>query len=139
VVNGSNPLSPTSYDRVAVPQNDPLESLPSADLAEQFLSGYLDLKQNTRAGYYAQIAMLMKWYGDPIDDCRVSPAEEMPELVDSSDLDRIETAIQDRKTHKKLIQRDILLVRTLRYTGMRRAEAAHLRVCDIDFAGRMLD
>ncbi|MDM8000091.1 MAG: site-specific integrase [Dehalococcoidia bacterium] len=111
---------------------------PSANLAKQFLSGYLDRKQNTRAGYYAQLAMFMKWYGDPIDDCRVSPAEEMPELVDSRDLDRIEEAIRNRKTHKKLIQRDILLVRTLRYTGMRRAEAAHLRVCDIDFAGRML-
>ena len=111
---------------------------PSANLAKQFLSGYLDRKQNTRAGYYAQIAMLMKWYGDPIDDCRVSPAEEMPELVDSRDLDKIEEAIRNRKTHKKLIQRDILLVRTLRYTGMRRAEAAHLRAGDIDFAGRML-
>jgi integrase len=111
---------------------------PSADLAKQFLSQYLDRKQNTRAGYYAQIAMVMKWYGDPIDDCRVSPAEEMPELVDSRDLDRIEEAIRNRKTHKKLIQRDILLVRTLRYTGMRRAEAAHLRTGDIDFAGRML-
>jgi integrase len=111
---------------------------PSADLAKQFLSQYLDRKQNTRAGYYAQIAMFMKWYGDPIDDCRVSPAEEMPELVDSRDLDRIEEAIRNRKTHKKLIQRDILLVRTLRYTGMRRAEAAHLRTGDIDFAGRML-
>jgi len=97
---------------------------PSADLAKQFLSRYLDRKQNTRAGYYAQIAMLMKWYGDPIDDCRVSPAEEMPELVNSRDLDRIEEAIRNRKTHKKLIQRDILLVRTLRYTGIRRAEAA---------------
>ena len=80
----------------------------------------------------------MKWYGDPIDDCRVSPAEEMPELVNSGDLDRMEEAIRNRKTHKKKIQRDILLLRTLRYTGMRRAEAAHLLVCDIDFAGRML-
>ena len=76
--------------------------------------------------------MLMKWYGDPIDDCRVSPAEEMPELADSRDLDRIEEAIRNRKRHKKLIQRDILLVRTLRYTGIRRAEAAHLRAGDID-------
>jgi len=111
---------------------------PSADLAKQFLSQYLDRKQNTRAGYYSQIAMLMKWYGDPIDDCRVSPAEEMPELVASRNLDRIEQAIRNRKTHKKLIQRDILLVRTLRYTGIRRAEAAHLRAGDIDFADRML-
>jgi integrase/recombinase XerD len=111
---------------------------PSADLAKQFLSQYLNRKQNTRAGYYAQIAMLMKWYGDPIDDCRVSPAEEMPEVVESRDLDRIEEAIRNRKTHKKLIQRDILLVRTLRYTGIRRAEAAHLRTGDIDFAGRVL-
>ena len=111
---------------------------PSADLAKQFLSQYLDRKQNTRAGYYAQIAMLMKWYGDPIDDCRVSPAEEMPELVSSRDLDKIEEAIRNRRTHKKKIQRDILLVRTLRYTGIRRAEAAHLRTGDIDFAGRML-
>jgi integrase/recombinase XerD len=62
----------------------------------------------------------------------------MPELVDSRDLDRIEEAIRNRKTHKKLIQRDILLVRTLRYTGIRRAEAAHLHIGDIDFAGRML-
>ena len=111
---------------------------PSADLSKQFLSQYLDRKQNTRAGYYAQIAMLMKWYGDPIDDCRVSPAEEMPELVESRDLDKMEEAIRNRKTHKKLIQRDVLLVRTLRYTGIRRAEAAHLRTGDIDFAGRML-
>jgi hypothetical protein len=94
---------------------------PSADLAKQFLYQYLDRKQNTRAGYYSQIAMLMKWCGDPIDDCRVSPAEEMPELVDARDLNRIEEAIRNRKSHKKLIHRDILLVRTLRYTGIRRA------------------
>ena len=111
---------------------------PSADLAKQFLSQYLDRKQNTRAGYYAQIAMLMKWYGDPIDDCRVRPAEEMPAPVDSRDLARIEGAIRSRKTHKKKIQRDVLLVQTLRYTGIRRAEAAQLRVGDIDFAGRVL-
>ena len=51
--------------------------------------------------------MFMKWFGDPIDDCRVSPTEEMPELVDSRDLDRVEEAIRNRKTHKKLIQRDL--------------------------------
>ena len=38
---------------------------PSADLAKQFLSQYLEREQNTRAGYYAQIAMLMKWYAIP--------------------------------------------------------------------------
>ena len=63
-------------------------TLPLADLAKQFLSQYLDLKQNTRAGYYSQIAMFMKWYGDPIDDCRVNPTDDMPELVDSRDLDK---------------------------------------------------
>jgi integrase/recombinase XerD len=62
----------------------------------------------------------------------------MPELVDSRDLDGIEEAIRNCRTHKKLIQQDALLVRTLRYAGIRRAEAAHLRVGDVDFAGRML-
>lgn len=111
---------------------------PSADLAKQYLSQFADRSQNTLAGYYAQLAMFMKWYGDPIDDCRVSPKEEMPELVDSRDLDKIEEAIRNRKTHKKLIQRDILLVRTLQNTGIRRAEAANLHVGDIDFADRTL-
>ena len=111
---------------------------PCQDLAKEFLSQYLDRRQNTRAGYYSQIAMFMKWYGDPIDDCRVSPAEDMPELVDAGDLDRVEETIRNRRTHKKLIPRDLLLVRTLRYTGLRRAEAANLHVGDIDFAGKTL-
>jgi hypothetical protein len=87
---------------------------PSADLAKQFLSQYLDRKQNTRAGYYAQLAMFMSWYSDPIDDSSVGPEERMPELVEARDLDKIEEAIRNHQTHKELIQRDILLVRTLR-------------------------
>ena len=111
---------------------------PSADLAKEYLSQFTDRKQNTLAGDYAQLAMFMSWYSDPIDDSSVGPEERMPELVDSRDLDKIEEAIQNHKTHKEIIQRDILLVRTLRYTGIRRAEAAHLRKEHIDFAGRTL-
>jgi integrase/recombinase XerD len=111
---------------------------PSADLAEQYLAQFAGRSQNTLAGYYAQLAMFMKWYGDPIDYCRISPAEDMPELVDARDLDKIEEAIRNHKTHKELIQRDLLLVHTLRHTGLRRAEAAHLRKEHIDFAGRTL-
>ena len=76
---------------------------PSADLAERYLAQFADRSQNTLAGYYAQLAMFMKWYGEPIDYCRVSSAEEMPELVDARDLDKIEEAIRNHQTHKELI------------------------------------
>ena len=76
---------------------------PSADLAERYLAQFADRSQNTLAGYYSQLAMFMKWYGEPIDYCRVSPAEEMPELVDARDLDKIEEAIRNHQTHKELI------------------------------------
>jgi integrase len=110
---------------------------PSAELAKGFLSQYLTRKTSTLARYSGIIAGLMKWYGEPLD-IQIKRPKPLPQMVDSSDTDRIEAAMRDRKTHKKLAQRDILLVETARFTGLRRAELSALKIGDIDFGNQLL-
>jgi len=79
----------------------------------------------------------MKWYDEPLD-IQIKRPKPLPQMVDSRDTDKIEAAMQNRKTHKKLAQRDMLLVETARLKGLRRAELSALKVGDIDFDNQLL-
>ena len=64
----------------------------------------------------------------------------MPQAVAQADIERLiaSRAEGSKRTHKRKVQRDILLLDLLLKTGLRRSEAANLRVRDINFAqGRL--
>ena len=79
----------------------------------------------------------MKWYGDPLD-LKIKQPKQLPQLTDTKDTESLEATMRERRTHKGKVQRDILLVEMFRFTGLRRAELANLKVGDIDFANKVL-
>jgi integrase len=110
---------------------------PSAELAKGFLGQFVHHKTNTLARYCQIIGGFTKWYGEPLD-LKVGQPKELPQVVNSGDVEKVEAAIRDRCTHKKKVQRDVLLVETARLTGLRRMELANLSVSDIDFPNMLL-
>jgi integrase len=62
---------------------------PSVELAKSFLSQYLTRKTSTLARYTGIISQFMAWYGEPID-VHIPRPKPLPQMVDSSDTDRIE-------------------------------------------------
>jgi integrase len=110
---------------------------PDAELAKSYLSQFTDRATNTLARYAVLVGQFMTFYGDPLD-LKIRTPQTLPPNVNPEDIAKIEEAIRRRKTHKGLIERDLLIVHTLRLTGIRRSELAHLKVEHLDFQTRFL-
>jgi len=104
---------------------------PSPELAKGFLSQFANRKPRTLYRYTQMIRVFMKWYGEPMDDFRVKVPKNMPPYTENSDIEKLFSAIQNKKTHKDCITRDSLLVELALKTGMRRSELANLEPRDI--------
>jgi len=104
---------------------------PSPELAKSFLAQYADRKPRTLYRYAQMLRMLMKWYGEPIDDFKVKVPKTLPAYTEDSDIEKLFKAIENKRTHKGCIVRDSLLVALALRTGMRRSEMANLEVKDI--------
>ena len=103
---------------------------PTGELAKGFLSQYVDRKPRTLARYTKMIGGLMKWYGEPLD-FRVKIPKSLPEYTEDDDIKKLTAVIENKKSHKGSIVRDLLLVELALNTGMRRAELANLEATDI--------
>ena len=103
----------------------------SPELAKGFLSQYADRKPRTLYRYAQMIRVFMKWYGEEMKDFRIKVPKSLPSYTENSDIDKLFTAIEDKKTHKGCIVRDSLLVMLALKTGMRRGELANLEPKDI--------
>jgi integrase/recombinase XerD len=99
---------------------------PSPDLAKVFLSQFANRKPRTLYRYTQMIRGFVKWYGEPMDDFKVKVPKNMPPYTENSDIEKLFSAIQNKKTHKGCITRDSLLVELALKTGMRRSELANL-------------
>jgi integrase/recombinase XerD len=102
----------------------------TVELAKGFLSQYVDRKPRTLARYTKMIGGLMKWYGEPLD-FRVKVPKSLPEYTEDADIQKLTAVIENKKTHKGNILRDLLLVELALNTGMRRSELANLEATDI--------
>lgn len=100
---------------------------PTKELAKGFLAQYADRKPRTLARHTATIRGFMKWYGEELD-LKVPVPKTLPPYVERGDIDRLLEALSHKKTHKKIISRDCLLVEVARQTGLRRVELANLEV-----------
>jgi len=104
---------------------------PSRELAKGFLARYADYNPFTLARYGQMIKAFMKWYGESLDDLHFKIPKNLPTYTENADIEKLLAAIKDKKSHKKSIKRDRLLVETAWKTGLRRAELAKLKPEDI--------
>ena len=72
------------------------------------------------------IKMFMKWYGEPMNEFKVKVPKALPPYTDDTAVEKLFSAIENKKTHKGCMIRDMLLVELDRKTGMRRGELANL-------------
>lgn len=108
---------------------------PSIELAVQFLTQYKDLKLNSRARYSFVLNAFFGWYSGEKLPIKIKQAKLLPQYVPGEDIDRLIEGIKEKKSHKKSIDRDVLLIETARMTGLRRGELANLKVGDLHLEG----
>jgi len=106
---------------------------PSADLAKSFLtqlraSGYSNASIRS---YYAAIKPFLKWLKIELK-LKLKKEKRLPRYHARSELDRLIQAIGNRKdSWAKNAERDILIVKVLAFTGIRRSELLSLKCQDI--------
>ena len=70
----------------------------------------------------------MQYYGKPIEDLKIRWFYPTPQIVERKSLEEFYDAVRNKKSQKKKIDRDILIVELYDGSGMRRAELANLKV-----------
>ena len=110
---------------------------PTPEIAKSFLSTFKDRKTTTIARYAAIIKVFFKWYGEELD-ISVRVPKVLPSYVEKEDIEKLIEALRYKKSHRKTIDRDILLVDLAIHTGLRRSELASVRVGDIDIERQVL-
>ena len=108
---------------------------PSAELAKSYIGQFIPRKNTTAARYSIIIGQFMKWYGDPLD-IKIKLPKVLPQMVDPRDTDKIIEAMS--KSRSRRSADSIVMVQTMRLTGLRRSEAANLKVGDLDFVNKVL-
>ena len=138
------PLRLRSYKNVLETRNflqkfkDYLGSYPpSAQMAKAFLAQFTHWKTNTLRRYVGRLAAFMSWYGEKLD-LKIKAPKTLPPHTRGEDVNKLLKAITAKKTHKKTVNRDSLLVELAYKTGLRRGELANLKVRDIRLDERFL-
>jgi len=108
---------------------------PSTELAVQFLTQFKDRKLNTKARYSYVIGAFFSWYSGEKLPLKIKVPKILPQYVPGEDIDRLIDGIKGKKSHKKSIDRDVLLIETAKMTGLRRGELANLKVGDLHLEG----
>jgi len=108
---------------------------PSTELAVQFLSQFKDRKLNTKARYTHVLGAFFTYYNGEKLPIKVRVPKILPQYVPGEDIDRLISGIRAKKSHKKKIDRDVLLIETAKMTGLRRGELANLKVGDLNLQG----
>ena len=81
--------------------------------------------------------MFFKWYGEDLD-INIRVPKVLPSYVEKEDIEKLLEALRSKKSHRKTIDRDILLIDIAIHTGLRRSELASVRVGDIDIERQVL-
>jgi len=106
---------------------------PSAELAKQFLAELkiLNYSNTTIRSYYAAIKPFLKWLNIELK-LRLKKEKRLPRYHTKDELTRLIQAIANRTdSWAKNAERDILIIRVLAYTGIRRSELLSLKCQDI--------
>ncbi|MFC2034162.1 tyrosine-type recombinase/integrase [Chloroflexota bacterium] len=108
---------------------------PTTELAIQYLSQFKDHKLNTKARYTHVLGAFFSYYNGEKLPIKIRVPKILPQYVPSEDIDLLIKEIKSKKSHKKSIERDVLLIETAKMTGLRRSELANLRVGDLKLQG----
>ncbi len=112
----------------------------SAQSAKAFLN-YLrqkDFSSSTLRAYYHALRPFLAYLGIPLQ-IKFKKQHRLPAYHSPSEVKAILDVIRQRDdAWNKLKQRDVVMVLTLAYTGVRRAELLSLTVRDINFRDRMV-
>jgi integrase len=103
---------------------------PSEPLCKAFLAQYTNLKPHTWYNYVGEIKRFMAWYGERVN-LKVKLPKSLPTYHEDKDVEALLNVAQLKKTHKKMIARDKLLVELDWRTGLRRSELSNLEARDI--------
>jgi integrase len=104
---------------------------PTIENAIQFLNLYKERSLNTRARYTSYLSAFFKWFcGEPLP-LKIPTPKILPQYVPGEEIDRLIATMRTRRTHRQVIERDVLLVETARHTGLRSGELARLEVGDL--------
>jgi len=79
----------------------------------------------------------MAWYGEKLET-KIKTPDTLPAYIESDDIEKLKDAMRSKKTHKKVIERNILVIDLGIKTGLMRAEIADLKVGDINLVQRYL-
>jgi integrase len=121
---------------------------PTPELAASFLaksaqrSGshpetMMQLKSTSLHRYHAVIQGFMVWYGGRLD-FKIKVPDVLADYVEDADLEKLKAAMASKKTHKKVVGRNLLLIELACKTGLRRSELANLKVGDINLERQFL-
>jgi len=103
---------------------------PSSELAKGFLAQYTGAKPHTWYNYVGEIKRFMGWYGEPLK-LKAKLPKTLPDYHEDGEVEALLAVAKSKRTHKKAIPRDLLLVELAWRTGMRRAELSKLSAGDI--------
>jgi len=95
---------------------------------------YSKLSRSTKARYYYVFKAFFNWYSGEKIPFKISSPKPLPQHVPDDDLTKLLDEIKGKKTHKKTITRNVLLIETTCHTGLRRAELAALKVGDLQLS-----
>lgn len=110
---------------------------PTPELGVSFLSHYKDRKATTLYRYNAILKGFLEWYGDEFNN-KIKVPETLPDYIEDSDLDKLRAAMSSKKSHKGIIERNLLIIDLICKTGLRRAEVSNLDVKDISLERQYL-
>ena len=99
------------------------------------MTQFKNRKLNTKARYSYVLSAFFNWYSGEKLPIKIKVPKILPQYVPGEDIDRLIEKIKGKKSHKKSIERDILLIETARMTGLRRGELANLKIGDLHLEG----
>jgi integrase/recombinase XerD len=103
---------------------------PSVDLVKGFLAQFTGLRPHTWYNYVGEMKRFMAWYGEPLT-LKAKLPKTLPDYHEDADVEALLAIAKTKKSHKKAIPRDLLLVELAWRTGLRRAELSKLAKGDI--------
>ncbi|MFC2035535.1 tyrosine-type recombinase/integrase [Chloroflexota bacterium] len=106
-------------------------SPPSPELAYSYLARFTKHQPTTLYRYASIVKTFMGWYGEKLD-IKIRLPERLPNYVEQDDIDKLKEAMKNKKTHKKVVERNLLIIELGLKAGLRRSDISNLMVKDID-------
>jgi integrase len=101
---------------------------PSRDNISSFFLRYRDLKPNTRARYHNAFSAFFKWFCGESLPFSIKGAKLTPQLVSDDEVERLKQEIIAKRSHKDVLERDLLMIDLMCRSGLRRGEITALQV-----------